>query len=365
MLKMEIQEDAASMKKKKFQIRHSAEAADREYRMLEKKGDLHPYHVAIALRLTENYFGSRRVIYMDAHFASVANTLALRDHGLHSIGMVKGNTADYCMKEFKEFKESKTTAIGDSQFRITELELRSGGKSTFAAVATMREKRKVSTIISSVGNTQDVPVIPTRKRSIFVANDEGLLEQQPSNSDELYIPSMVSQYYKHAHSVDLHNQLRQGILNIERLWKTEKWRTRVFASILGVILVDAYHAFSYETKQYPGILDFAKKISLVLCPIITPDSEEPKQPINIVPVAITHHAPIELQKLSDYVGEEFLPKKEEKRKIDWRRYCTICGDRTYYFCKGCSNFNDKEKPIIVPMHGPESNIKCYTKHLNI
>eukprot|EP01033_Poteriospumella_lacustris_P022640 gene22640-17055_t len=34
---MEIQEDAASMKKKKFQIRHSAEAADREYRMLEKK----------------------------------------------------------------------------------------------------------------------------------------------------------------------------------------------------------------------------------------------------------------------------------------------------------------------------------------
>ncbi len=93
------------------------------------------------------------------------------------------------------------------------------------------------------------------------------------------------------------------------------------------------HAFNYETKQYPGILDFAKKISLVLCPIITPDSEEPKQPINTVPVAITYHAAIELQKLSDYVGEEFLPKKEEKRKIDWRRYCTICGDRTYYFAK--------------------------------
>lgn len=125
----------------------------------------------------------------------------------------------------------------------------------------------MSTIISSVGNTEPSEIIGKKKRSIYAINNEGKFEALPNSSNEEYLPSMVSEYYKHSHQVDLHNQLRQGVLNIERKWSTKRWYMRIFSTILGIHLVDAYYAYSYETKNYPGIINFVKDLSLSLCPI--------------------------------------------------------------------------------------------------
>jgi len=40
--------------------------------------------------------------------------------------------------------------------------------------------------------------------------------------------------------VDRHSRFRQGILGLNRVWKTKRWQTRVQLEIFGVALVNAF-----------------------------------------------------------------------------------------------------------------------------
>ena len=56
----------------------------------------------------------------------------------------------------------------------------------------------------------------------------------------------IEQFYRHFGAVDQHDHLRQGSLEVEHLWCTKTWWHRLFGSILGMIVTDAYLAYKFE-----------------------------------------------------------------------------------------------------------------------
>ena len=50
--------------------------------------------------------------------------------------------------------------------------------------------------------------------------------------------------------VDRHNQYRQGLLHLAKIWKTKRWQTRVQFELLGLTIVDAFLACRYSMPKW-------------------------------------------------------------------------------------------------------------------
>lgn len=59
---------------------------------------------------------------------------------------------------------------------------------------------------------------------------------------------MIQEFYDTFWNVDVHDHYRQGSLEMERQWVTRNWVHRVFSTVLGVCIVDAYFAFAHERR---------------------------------------------------------------------------------------------------------------------
>ena len=66
---------------------------------------------------------------------------------------------------------------------------------------------------------------------------------------EIPRPSLVEEFYSCFSAIDVHGHYRQGSLEMERNWVTRKWYHRIFTTILGICIVDAFYAYKLEMKQ--------------------------------------------------------------------------------------------------------------------
>ena len=57
---------------------------------------------------------------------------------------------------------------------------------------------------------------------------------------------MVETFFKYFSTIDVHDHLRQGSLALEGAWPTRCWWHRVFSTVLGMCVVDAYFAYQFE-----------------------------------------------------------------------------------------------------------------------
>jgi hypothetical protein len=53
-------------------------------------------------------------------------------------------------------------------------------------------------------------------------------------------PKIIADYYEDANAIDVHNQVRQSIIGLERNWVTQDGFFRIFTTILGMVLTDAW-----------------------------------------------------------------------------------------------------------------------------
>jgi hypothetical protein len=83
---------------------------------------------------------------------------------------------------------------------------------------------------------------------------------------------LIREYCRAANSVDIHNQYRQGILAIEKPWRTRSWTLRLFQTVIGKMLVNALFAFRFETGRTLSITDFTNTVAQALCGV--GDAEE-------------------------------------------------------------------------------------------
>ncbi|POM59330.1 hypothetical protein PHPALM_31953 [Phytophthora palmivora] len=63
--------------------------------------------------------------------------------------------------------------------------------------------------------------------------------------------------------IDVHNHLGQGCFEMETIWHTHQWHHRLFATLIGMVVVDAFRAYQYEAGKLldSTIVDFNTFIS--------------------------------------------------------------------------------------------------------
>ena len=78
-------------------------------------------------------------------------------------------------------------------------------------------------------------------------------------------PKMVEEFFSCFSNVDIHDHYRQGSLEMERNWVTKKWYHRIFTTVFGICVVDAFFAYKYEcqmsAEEAQGFTDFLCRLA--------------------------------------------------------------------------------------------------------
>ena len=89
---------------------------------------------------------------------------------------------------------------------------------------------------------------PHKKRAIEEIEYDGVTAKK-----EIAIPiprpKVVEDLFKCFSAIDIHDHYRQGILKVEERWATKNWRKRIFATLIGMHLTDAFLAYKYECNE--------------------------------------------------------------------------------------------------------------------
>ncbi len=64
-------------------------------------------------------------------------------------------------------------------------------------------------------------------------------------------PRVLNEYFSRIGAIDNHNKARQGILRLEKCWRTRDGFFRLFTTLLGMILTDAWLCYRYAIEAGP------------------------------------------------------------------------------------------------------------------
>lgn len=80
------------------------------------------------------------------------------------------------------------------------------------------------------------------------------------------IPSVFETLFLNLPKIDIHDHLRQGTLALEKSWATHSWAKRVFSTVLGMSITDAYLAFCFELgpDAKPSFPDWLNRLAFQL-----------------------------------------------------------------------------------------------------
>ena len=135
------------------------------------------------------------------------------------------------------------------------------------------QDKRLKAIISTCGTT--FPGNPSvRLRSKLVEEDGQLTEVH----HKIYVPrpETVENYFNNFNSIDFHDHLRQGSLKLEISWQTKIWWHRIFATLFGMCITDAYFAFKLEYTQthygsIEGLINFSDFLDVLAYKLIHND----------------------------------------------------------------------------------------------
>ena len=78
----------------------------------------------------------------------------------------------------------------------------------------------------------------------------------------IHRPEIIGLYFLDANTIDVHNQSRQGDLDVEYTWKTQDWRFRFDCGMIGIQTTDCWKAAQYLNSNFNlTIQDFADILS--------------------------------------------------------------------------------------------------------
>ncbi|KAL5467723.1 hypothetical protein EMCRGX_G031988 [Ephydatia muelleri] len=314
----------------------------KEHQRKKAFADIGSEGTAVTLRLTQPWFGSGRVVHADSAFSSVKTCMALRQYGLHFMGIIKTAHKEYPLT----YLTSKADEYGTGKVkpRGGHLLLRSTmgpDDSTHPPIFALGwYDKKGKYLISSCGTT--LPGIPCKRpRFKKIVNNDGFYETV-AYTKEVRRPAMVEEFFSCFSSIDIHDHYRQGSLEMERQWVTRRWHHRIFCTVLGICIVDSFFAQKFEVTMinhepndfntFCGRLARQLIFNEFLGNIMpTRDGTENEQ------VYVTQHTPNSLASLDAY---------KDKRA---QRKCKVCKMKTAMFCNGCSNPPNEILPLCSGM----------------
>ena len=180
-------------------------------------------------------------------------------------------------------------------------------------------------------------------------------------------PRLVADMYDGFGKIDQHDQLRQGYLEMERTWPTSVWSTRLFTTLLGMCVVDAYRAYSYEFDKEETFTQFVDKLAYEL--INSTVGAGAKRTRSATPTIdeaddgyVACCVPVHLKYHPD--SQEKVEKAKDNvinGQANLRQTCTVCGMRTVNYCRACSVVKGSRIIVCGPVKGLAE--ECWSKHV--
>ena len=199
---------------------------------------------AVVLRLCSSLFGSGRIVHADSAFSSVKTLLALEQKGLYFQGMVKTAHKEYPMGFMKDWENGLAEGGVPSRGDWCLLESKTPQNTNMYALGL--KDRKLKTIISNAGTT--LSGNPSKRKRHKKVEKDGMYETV-TYYKEISRPSMIELFFSCFGAIDVHDHYREGSLAFEREWYTHCWWHRMFATIFGMCVVDAYMAYKFEAEK--------------------------------------------------------------------------------------------------------------------
>jgi hypothetical protein len=175
-------------------------------------------------------------VFADSWFASVKTVLALReDLGLHFTGPVKTATNNFPIEPM----------------RHTLAKLKRGDHVVFKCVDVPRlwavgwHDHHYKCYVTTHGVSNPGKPAPKRRQNIEGTN---WLKEVPR-------PHIIAKYQGEMGFVDRHNQFRQGYLHLAKIWRTNRWQTRIQLELFGLAMVDAFLACRAQMPKWQNLDD--------------------------------------------------------------------------------------------------------------
>lgn len=356
---LEFQQSAEANKLKKFQC----------------APDSLPWHVAVTLRCTERWHGTGRTCNGDAGFGSFLCVVELLKRGLFAKFVVKQASKFFLKQVFKSW-EATNPRRGEHCVYVTKVDL-GGREGTVVALGWMSKVMK--TFVGTSGTTLAGPphVLP---RSKVVIDDDGCastLKYTKSEDQPVFVYELFQAFAK----IDSHDHKRQGILALESSWITNNWWHRLFTTIVGMIIVDAYLMYKMEFKAlFPGkphedLITWGNKLAYQL--IHFDKLQARNNPSRAATPPATASAPSRsaarenevtgchiLQSLRYTPSYQAALAKNDKY-MSCRRVCVVCKTQTSAYCSDCSTNVESLVPSFVCVcksDGPDHGA-CLRQHI--
>ena len=224
-------------------------------------------------------------------------------------------------------------------------------------------KRRVTSFLAEKAHALGGEVLTVLKFHQFV-NDTLLkdLADDPGNPYQMAIkdvegdrivrsvprPEIVGKYYEMNGGIDVHNKMRQGDLALEKHWVTQDPYFRIFTTLIGICVTDAFNMMKYrigdhrsDPRRHWSLREFAGVLAHQL---LNNKWEEPQNASRRQPNSSEVDALLETQEGADDLDQmRFLQHRLER--VPGTRpngggkqiRCHVCGAHTSWYCvaPGC------------------------------
>jgi len=210
--------------------------------------------------------------------------------------------------------------------------------------------KKTITFVSTAGSA-GLGMRKERQRPVYDAVS-GEVDYQ---TEFLERPGVVELFQNVANMNDIHNQRRQGTLALEEAWRTKKWRHRVIATILAMIVVDAYLAYRFECKGESQVpMSQYQFVELLAQALLT--NQAGRRASRGVP-GNNRDADGGGAPLAATIAIRNHDMRKRRRATRHQMYCVVCRMKCSYACSVCSAGD-----AIIPTCGPGTGRLCELVH---
>ncbi len=226
----------------------------KEPKEYEREPDKIPFHAAIVLRLlSKSYHGTGRIIVGDAAFGSLTTCTELYRRGLYFLGVIKTACSGFPKKFFEAWGKGENGNAKPTRGDCKVLRTTIGTGNNTTEVTALGWYAKDGMVKQFIGSTSvttaGTPLkVPRTKLSV----DENGVITTKTIYRETPRPKLVEDLFKYFGAIDHHDRYRQGYLAMERSWGTKCWWHRVFCTLYGMCLTDAYLAYCMDNKDANG-----------------------------------------------------------------------------------------------------------------
>jgi hypothetical protein len=166
---------------------------------------------------------------------------------MYFIGIIKGATKGYPVAYAQSFL---ATNPEKNSFKVIVTKERDSMnvERTIMSVLYALKPNMVRHIISSYSSSI-LGEEKTIARTIVGSREVEGIWVNDRETETVRRPKVIDVGMRHFGAIDLNDRYRQGYLNMEQSWKTQRLWVRVFTTVLGICFTDAYFAYNYERKQ--------------------------------------------------------------------------------------------------------------------